>query len=155
MSGRFFNFYNAANGGTEQLGLALSSDLFAWKRYSGNPVVRNTPGGYDERFCSDGKVFRDGDHWVMFYFGVGRGGAHIMTAFSRDLRHWTVNPEPLYKAAGHPNGLDRKYAHKISLVYNPKNDTYYMFYCAVGNKGRGIGLLTSRPITEPPADIRR
>ncbi|UCG48481.1 MAG: hypothetical protein JSU94_01645 [Phycisphaerales bacterium] len=150
--GEFYNFYNAANGSIEQLGLALSSDLFAWKRYGGNPVVRNTRGGYDERFCSDGKVFRDGDHWVMFYFGVGRGGAHIMAAFSRDLRRWTVNPEPLYKAAGHPDGLDRKYAHKISLVYNPKNDTYYMFYCAVGDKGRGIGLLTSRPIAEPPEE---
>ena len=67
-----------------------------------NPIVRVQPGGYDEKFCSDGKVFRDGDHWVMFYFGVGRGGAHIMAAFSRDLLHWTAHPEPLYKAGGHP-----------------------------------------------------
>ena len=68
----------------------LSTDLLNWKRYAGNPVVRNRPGGYDEQFCSDGKVFRDGDHWVMFYFGVGHGGAHIMAAFSRDLLHWTA-----------------------------------------------------------------
>jgi beta-xylosidase len=61
-------------------------------------------GGYDEQFCSDGKVFRDGDHWVMFYFGVGRGSAHIMAAFSRDLLHWTSHPEPLYRAGGHPAG---------------------------------------------------
>jgi beta-xylosidase len=144
--GKFFNFYNAANGHIEQMGLAFSEDLFDWKRYRDNPIVRNTAGGYDEKFCSDGKVFRDGDHWVMFYFGVGRGGAHIMAAFSRDLQHWSVHPEPLYKAGGHPAGLDKKYAHKISLVYNPKNDTFYMFYCAVGNKGRGIGLITSKPI---------
>jgi len=31
-------------------------------------------------------------------------------------------------------------------VYNPKNDTYYMYYCAVGNAGRGIGLITSKPL---------
>jgi len=145
--GRFFNFYNAANGGIEQMGMARSSDLLTWTRHPRNPVVRNRPGGYDEQFCSDGKVFRDGDHWVMFYFGVGRGGAHVMAAFSRDLIHWTAHPEPLYKAGGHPQGLDRQYAHKISLVYNPKNDTFYMHYCACGTKGRGIGLITSKPIS--------
>ena len=82
----------------------------------------------------------------MFYFGVGRGGAHVMVAFSRDLLHWTAHPEPLYKAGGHPAGLDKTYAHKISLVYQPKDDTFYLHYCAVGNKGRCIGLITSRPL---------
>jgi len=146
-NGKFWDFYNAANGSREQMGAAFSNDLLHWTRYEGNPVLPNGPrGSYDEQFCSDGKVFRDGDHWVMLYFGVGRGGAHIMAAFSRDLLHWTRDPEPLYKAGGHPGGLDRKYAHKVSLVYNPANDTFYMYYCAVGDKGRGIGLLTSRPL---------
>ncbi len=144
--GLFYDFYNAANGSVEQMGLATSTDLKQWTRYENSPVVRNRPGGYDEQFCSDGKVFKDGDHWIMIYFGVGQGGAHIMAAFSRDLKHWTAHPEPLYKAGGHPLGLDEKYAHKISLVYNPDNDTFYMYYCAVGNKGRGIGLLTSKPL---------
>ncbi len=145
-AGRFYNFYNAANGGIEQMGLATSDNLLDWTRHAGNPVVRNRPGGYDEKFCSDGKVFRDGDHWTMFYFGVGRGGAHIMVAFSRDLLHWTAHREPLYKAGGHPGGLDRQYAHKISLVYNPRNETFYMYYCATGDRGRCIGLLTSKPL---------
>jgi hypothetical protein len=144
--GLFYNFYNAKRNGIEQLGMATSNDLMRWKRYAGNPIVRVRPGAYDEKFCSDGKVFRDGDHWVMFYFGVGKDGAHIMAAFSRDLLHWTSHPEPLYRAGGHPDGLDATYAHKISLVYNEDNDTFYMYYCAVGNKGRGIGLLTSKPI---------
>ncbi|MCD6339662.1 MAG: hypothetical protein J7M29_09830, partial [Verrucomicrobia bacterium] len=145
--GRYYNFYNAANGSVEQIGLALSDNLLDWKRYARNPVIPHGPkGGYNERFSSDGKVFRDGDHWVCFFFGVGRGGAHIMAAFSRDLLHWTVDPEPLYKAGGNPSGLDRQYAHKISLVWNPANETYYMFYDAVGNRGRGIGLITSKPL---------
>ncbi len=154
--GRFFNFYNAANGGTEQMGGATSSNLIDWRRYAANPVIRVRPDGYDSQFCSDGKVFRDGDHWVMFYFGVGKGGAHIMAAFSRDLEHWTAHPEPLYKAGGHPGGLDAQYAHKISLVHNPANDTSYLYYCAVGkegtagNKGRCIGLLTSRKLNLYP-----
>jgi len=145
--GRFFNFYNAARGHVEQMGVAFSADLLNWMRYPANPVLRNRKGGYDERFCSDGKVFRDGDHWTMFYFGVGRGGAHIMIAFSRDLVHWTAHPEPLYKAGGNPSGLDKRYAHKISLVWNPADETFYMHYCACGPRGRGIGLITSKPLS--------
>lgn len=144
--GKFFNFYNAANGSQEQTGLAFSDDLLRWTRYGQNPVIRNTPGGYDELFASDPKVFWDGDHWVMFYFGVAKGHAHIMAAFSRDLLDWTVHPEPLYQGGGHPNGLDRKHAHKISLVYRAENDTFYLYYDAVGDQGRGIGLLTSKPL---------
>lgn len=145
--GIYYNFYNAKMlPWTEQLGMAMSEDMMTWKRYSDNPVIPVSENGYNSQFSSDGKVFRDGDHWVMFFFGVGKGGAHIMVAFSRDLKHWTVHPEPLYKAGGHPSGLDNIYAHKISLVYNDENDTFYMYYCAVGNKGRCIGLITSKPI---------
>jgi hypothetical protein len=144
--GRFYDFYNAANGGAEQTGLAFSTNLLNWTRYQSNPVITNRPGGYDAQFASDPKVFRDGDHWVMFYFGVGKGGAHIMAAFSRDLQRWSAHPEPLYKAGGHPGGLDSQYAHKISLVYHPASDTFYLYYCACGNKGRCIGLLTSRKL---------
>jgi hypothetical protein len=145
-AGRFYDFYNAAQGGVEQTGVAFSTDLRNWKRNPDNPVVRVRPRGYDEQFASDPKVFRDGDHWVMFYFGVGKGGAHIMFAGSRDLLHWTAHPEPLYKAGGNPSGLDQQYAHKISLVYDPKSETFYLFYCACGNQGRGIGLITSKPL---------
>jgi hypothetical protein len=150
--GRFFNYYNAAKGGVEQTGLAFSTDLLNWVRYPANPIVRTRPGNYDERFASDPKVFRDGDHWTMFYFGVGRGGAHIMAAFSRDLLHWTAHPEPLYKAGDNPSGLDKQYAHKISLVYNPRDETFYMYYCACGSQGRGIGLITSKPLSADPAE---
>ncbi len=145
--GCYYNFYNAAKGHTEQLGLALSDDLLAWRRHANNPVIPVGPeGSYNQKFSADGKVFRDGDHWVMFFFGVGKGGAHIMAAFSRDLLHWTVDPEPLYKPGGNPSGLDRQFAHKISLVWNPANETFYMFYNAVGEQGRGIGLITSRDL---------
>jgi len=151
--GRFWNFYNAAEGSIEQMGLATSTDLRQWDRYPGNPVLpHGGPGTYDEQFCSDGKVFRHDDHWIMIYFGVGQGGAHIMIAFSRDLHTWTRHPEPLYKAGGHPGGLDATYAHKIALVRNPENDMYYMFYCAVGEHGRGIALLTSASLTPPKKD---
>jgi predicted GH43/DUF377 family glycosyl hydrolase len=146
--GDYYNIYNAANGSIEQMGLARSDDLLHWKRYEHNPVIPHGPeGSFNEKFSSDIKVFWDKDHWVGFFFGVGKGGAHIMTAFSLDLYHWSVDPEPLYKAGGNPSGIDSRYAHKISLVWNPENETFYMFYCAVDNNNtRGIGLITSKPL---------
>jgi predicted GH43/DUF377 family glycosyl hydrolase len=152
--GTFYNFYNAKRmpEWIEQIGMATcvsgnNNPFSGWHRDPDNPVLRVRPGGFDARFVADGKVFRDGDHWVMFYYGLDDdGGAHIMVAFSRDLHHWTADPEPLYKAGGNPSGLDKQYAHKISLVWNPANDTWYMYYCAVGNQGRGIGLITSKPV---------
>lgn len=65
-------------------------------------------------------------------------------AYSRDLLNWTKDPEPLYKAGGNPSGLDQQYAHKVSLTYNAANGTFYMHYNAVGARGRGIGLITSK-----------
>jgi predicted GH43/DUF377 family glycosyl hydrolase len=153
--GKYYNHYNAKRS-VEQIGLATSSDLFKWKRHKNNPIIPvGGKGSYNERFSADIKIFRDGDHWTGFFFGVGSsyqggvgtGGAHIMAAYSRDLIHWTVDPEPLYKCGGNPSGLDTRYAHKISLVWNPENETYYMFYCAVDkDDNRGIGLITSKPI---------
>jgi predicted GH43/DUF377 family glycosyl hydrolase len=117
---KFYNFYNAANGHIEQIGLACSSDLLEWKRHEKNPVIPiGSQGSYNEKFSSDGKVFWDVDHWVQFFFGVGRSGAHIMVAFSRDLYRWTVEPEPIYKAGGNPSGLDKKYATRFRLSGTP------------------------------------
>eukprot|EP00986_Skeletonema_menzelii_P013760 scaffold8361_cov136-Skeletonema_menzelii.AAC.2 len=148
--GVYYNFYNAKQmpEWIEQIGIATSQCLYDWERHCDNPIISVSKDGFDTQFCSDAKVFWDEDrkHWVMFFYGVGRGAAHIMIAFSRDLIHWERDTTPLYQAGGNLSGLDKKYAHKVSIVYNPKNDTFYMFYCAVGDKGRGIGLITSKPL---------
>ena len=147
--GTFYNFYNAKRmpEWIEQIGLATSKDMINWKRSIDNPIVKVFPDNYDSQFCSDPKVFRDGEHWIMFYFGLGKEGkASIMVAFSRDLVTWTKDKIPLYRAGGHPKQLDQQHAHKTSLVYNASNKTYFLFYCAVGSKGRGIGLVTSKAL---------
>ena len=65
--------------------------------------------------------------WVMFYFGVGAGtGGHadILIAFSKDLIHWDKDEDPLYRAGGHPDGIDAEHAHKISIIYDDKGIGY-------------------------------
>jgi len=151
-NGMYYNFYNAKEmpQWIEQIGLATSKDMYNWTRHEDNPVLRVSErddtianDGFDTQFAADAKVFWDKDHWVMFYFGVGKGGAHIMVAFSKDLLHWVRDPTPLYTAGENPSGLDKHYAHKISLVWDSRNERLCMFYCAVGDAGRGIGLITS------------
>ena len=69
-----------------------------------------------------------------------------MVAHLQDLVNWTSDPEQLYIARGNPSGLDNQYAHKTLIAWNPQNITMYLFYCAVGDKGWVIGLITSKLI---------
>ena len=72
MGGVFHNFYNAkGEDNREQIGLAFSKDLVHWKRHTENPVIPNNPQGYDALLAANPKVYRDGDHWTMFYCAVG------------------------------------------------------------------------------------
>lgn len=153
-NGLFWNFYNAKGlSGREQIGIATSKDLIRWQRFSGNPIIRNREGLSDALLAADPRVYWDRDHWTMFYFGAsrdpkdGKVHAHIMVAFSIDLMKWYQHPEPIVKAGGHPGGLDNIHAHNVSIIHDKSNGILYMFYCAVGAKGRGISLLTNKPIS--------
>ena len=117
-----------------------------WARQPSNPVLPTGIGdAWDTYQAADPKVWWDGDHWTMLYFGNGGGsGAAIMTAFSTDLLIWEKDPVPLYKPGGHPAGLDKQHAHKVWVIYH--SGVGYMFYTAVGPQGRGIALLTSAPL---------
>ena len=39
----------------------------------------------------------------------------------------------------------QQHAHKISIIYDEQG-VGYLYYTAVGPKGRGIALLTSKPV---------
>jgi hypothetical protein len=166
-NGTIYDFYNAA--GLNQYGRSAEESGFAtlplselpgidhtknvslWHRDRRSPVIKSgPPGACDTAMASDPKVFWDEEQgvWVMFYFGLGdgtHGHADIMIAFSRDLIRWDKDERPLYRAGGHPDGIDSQHAHKISIIY--QNGVGYLYYTAVGKKGRGIALLTSKPLS--------
>ena len=133
-------------------GITATGTRSAWVREDGvSPVLPSgAPGSADTAMASDPKVFWDEEQrvWVCFYFGLGdatHGHADVLVAFARDLEGpWYKDPEPLYKAGGHPMGIDQQHAHKISIIFDDEG-TGYLFYTAVGPKGRGIALLTSQP----------
>lgn len=159
--GRYYMFYNAKNRTmskwTEQIGLAISEDLLHWKRYEGNPVVNVTEGSWDSLFCSDPCVLRDGDKWIMFYFGFDGMHAQEGIAVSDDLFHWEKYDKPILEY-GREGSLDEYHAHKPSVLYY--NDTLYHFYCAsrknregdravnMGYEFRCITLAASKPVNK-------
>jgi predicted GH43/DUF377 family glycosyl hydrolase len=147
----YYLFYNAKNQTEarwhEQTGVATSSDLKSWKRYAGNPILRNgPPGSPDSRFASDPCVLKNGKLWALYYFGLDdRGVARDLVATSEDLLHATKRSQVVIDV-GPPGSVDSSYAHKPSLVAH-KGDLYH-FYCAVsrinGREVRGISVARSR-----------
>lgn len=155
--GKYLLFYNAKNttysAWAEQTGMAVSADLTHWNRDKGNPVLKVANGGWDSVFCSDPCVLRDGDRWLMFYFGFDGRHAQEGLAVSEDLRTWNKCPYPILRH-GSKGELDEIHAHKPSVL--TYNHTLYHFYCACrpskagdssnnGGEFRCITVAASRP----------
>jgi predicted GH43/DUF377 family glycosyl hydrolase len=132
--GTFYLYYNAKNHGRkgwlEQTGFATSTDLDHWEKSSLNPVLPNgIPGAFDDRYASDPCVLRDGDQWVMFYYGYSSDGhARDGVAFSPDLIQWTKS-EYILIDVGPKGSIDDKYAAKPAVIYH--DGRLFHFYNAV------------------------
>lgn len=162
-----YDFYNAAGtnqygNGAEETGmrtlplaqipgLDLVRNRSLWVEDPASPLIPSGPSGSaDTRMASDPKVFWDDRQgvWVCLYVCLGDstgGHADICIAFSTDLKRWDKESTPLYRAGGHPSGIDTDHAHKVSIIFDD-DGVGYMYYTAVGPKGRGIALLTSKPM---------
>lgn len=163
VNGTVYDYYNANSGSSEQSGLATLADHdfpgvhinddppSRWIRDPTNPILPNGPTCIHQ--AADPKVYWDGEQgvWIMIFFGtdphINGGRASINIAFSTDMRTWTKATHPLYMAGGHPQGLDKCECHKVWLTGDGKDDgTIYMYYTADSCSGRGIALLTSKPV---------
>lgn len=132
--GVYYLFYNAKDHTNEpwleQTGFATSTNLVDWTRHPGNPVIPVGPAGaFDDHFASDPCVFRDGEQWAMFYFGLcSDGHARESLAVSDDLLSWRKSGEVLVDV-GPKGSVDSKFAHKPGLI--ARGGRLHHFYCAV------------------------
>ena len=147
--GTYYVYYNAKTRGAhwrEQTGFVTSPDLKTWKRFEGNPVIRNGPkGSVDEIFASDPCVLQYADGWALFYYSLdGKFVARDLLALSPDLRRVTKCQGVLIDV-GPKGSVDSKFAHKPSVFFH--EGVLYHFYCAVSDEfGRGISVATSKPV---------
>lgn len=151
-AGTYYLFYNAKDdrprGWREQTGVATSTDLKRWKRFEGNPILRNGgPGAPDEVFASDPCVLLDGSKWVMYYYGLdARGKARDLLATGPSPYRFAKRDEILIDV-GPSGSVDETYAHMPAVVW--QGGALYHYYCAVAGKypkeTRGISVARSRP----------
>lgn len=72
-----------------------------WTRCGDNPIIANTPNGWDSAFCADPCIVQDKDRWVMFYYGYNGEHAQEGIAFSEDLLHWKKENAPILCQPAH------------------------------------------------------
>jgi predicted GH43/DUF377 family glycosyl hydrolase len=71
-----------------QIGLARSPDgITRWRRHPANPIIRPTPGGWDEDACYKPFAIFDGQKWMLWYNGRRKNVEQIGLAIheGRDL----------------------------------------------------------------------
>ena len=134
---RYYLFYNAKTDDPhwiEQTGVAVSNDMIHWEKSPLNPVLPVGEGRWDSRFASDPYVVRDGETWLMFYYGYDDLHAQDGLAISDDLMHWEKVDAPIL-AVGKEGALDEVHAHKPAMFY--EDGTLWHFYCAVRKHREG------------------
>ncbi|OGV39553.1 MAG: hypothetical protein A2X48_13025 [Lentisphaerae bacterium GWF2_49_21] len=120
---QFFMFYCA--GGDDdanyKIHLAVSDDLWEWRRHEANPMVSD---GYHAR---DPMILKDGDNWIMYYTATksSYGGNHTVAAVTSDnLITWRGKREvfihPQKGTCGGPTE---------SPFVITKDGKYYLFVC--------------------------
>jgi predicted GH43/DUF377 family glycosyl hydrolase len=155
---QFLMYYNAKDGDLwnwhEQIGMAASKDLLYWERYAENPLICNKSGGWERWFAADPCVLRDGDTWLMYYYGYDGVHAREGLAVSTDLIHWDRYALPILDV-GEPGSIDHYHAHKPSVIFH--NGTLYHFYCAVRESlpgDRSVNIDPTKPENAAAKEFR-
>jgi len=145
--GKFWLYYTGMSEKT-RIGLATSSDLQNWHRYSQNPILDvGDEDAWDGNGVAFPAVVRRPGGWMMMYGGYGKQSMQLGLAYSKDGKLWE-------KYAHNPNFTQRSWfdnsncyawdagieAHQVFTV----GDWYVMFYEGLGKAGNyNIGVAYS------------
>lgn len=126
-SNQYVMFYTGHDGGKNQIGRAVSSDLISWAKDDSNPIL--TPGGsssWDQDGVQKPEVFYDGGRYHMFYTGRTGTTWKIGHATSTDLRNWKkddANPVLTHGPESAWDGYDIR-----PTTITEENGVYHMLY---------------------------
>ena len=130
-NGKYWMFYAGVNKNScEAIGLATSNNLYDWKRYTKNPVIKTGHWGLWDSTkwsdCRDPMVLQDGDTFYCYYC-AGRTNPKTQTheycvgiSSSKDLLTWKDEGFIRLK-----NSLETP---PESPFVVKRNGTYYLFY---------------------------
>lgn len=135
-------WYSGDNGNLEtQIGYAVSPDGVNWIKYSGNPVMSQTPGTWDSFSVRVPFVIYDGTEYKMWYDGSNKFTRHIGYASSPDGISWTKysgNPVLLVGSSG---TWDWKSIYYPAVLFD--QNRYKMWYTGYNSDKYIIGYATS------------
>lgn len=101
--GRFWMLYTGAPlDNTQRIGIAVSDDLYGWKRLFNEPVIRPEEYGWAHCPRESGAACRDpyvvlheDEYWMYYTATMKEGNGCVARAVSRDLLHW-VDAGPFF-----------------------------------------------------------
>lgn len=129
------------------IGLATSTDGLNFTRYGTDPVLKTTPGGYDNDALFSPSIVEHNGKLVMIYTGhcwtncPNGMGVFLLAATSTDGRNWTKLAKPIISKAELPMAKDG--AAEAEMVKGP-DGYYYLFMTLLqGDAGHNIGVARS------------
>lgn len=136
------------NGFPAALGLATSVDGRHFSRFANDPILRPTPGWYDNDAIYSPTIISDSaGGYIMLYVGHaytqldkigGRGGVYLLAATSPDGIAWSKRPDPVISPGGTLAWM-RDGAAEPALVKAP-DGIYYLFFTGLAGEDRTIGV---------------
>lgn len=132
--GRYYMFFAGHNGRCERIGLAISDDLFHWKKQGSEPVLNlGKQGDWDEFHISDPKIIKVDNTFLMFYTGYDskKKKGRIGLALSNDLINWHKFKKNPILDVGKPGSWDCNEACRADIFQD--GEQYYVVYS--GRKG--------------------
>ena len=83
----YYMFYTGETVGyqSDKIGFATSTDGLVWTKYPDNPVLKPTPGQWDDSRVILGSVLLDADTLKMYYCGMPAGGTNMQLGLATSL----------------------------------------------------------------------
>jgi len=116
-----------------------------FRRYGGNPILDVGPSGaWDSKISGDPSVIKIGETYHMYYYGHDGADYRLGLAQSDDLLKWDKYADNPILGPGPSGSWDEGGCWKPSVVFNPADEKYYMFYTGRNPDGDYvIGVATS------------
>jgi len=129
------------------VGLANSTDGLHFTRYGSEPVIKTTPGGYDNDAVFSPSIVEHDGQLVMIYTGhcwtncPNGAGVFLLAATSIDGRSWTKLPKPILSKADVSIAKDG--VAEADIVKGPDGYFYLFMTLLQGDAPHQIGVARS------------
>jgi len=137
---QFFLFYGGSDGKKVRTGLAVSKDLFSWRRNSEPILQPGCQGEWDESSALIVSILPLEDSYVAFYEGQNRFNEYgVGLAFSQNLIKWEKYIDNPILTKGPEEGYDSKVVNSPHVFMD--SGQVYLFYGAKDLKKKGRCLM--------------